>query len=170
MTSPRPNSQDPVEFAWRVHAALDSWTGKVDAKASITLAIEGAALGFVVSLSDKGRRFTDLHGLSLYLFTAGLVLLLAALVAAALVVMPQLSRRQTRQEWRTNMIYFGHLRHWDPEELARAITSRPPIDKLLARQLVVMSKIAWRKHSQLQLSIILLIMSSACLVLAGLMR
>jgi hypothetical protein len=163
-----PSSQDPVEFAWRVHSALDSWTGKVDTKASITLAIEGVALGFVVSLSEKGRRFYDLHGASSAWFSVGLLLLLAALLAAALVVMPQLNRRSARRDWRTNTIYFGHLRHWDPDDLAQMIAAQPQTHKQLARQLVAMADIAWRKHSRLQVSLLLLMLASGCLLISTL--
>lgn len=162
------SSQDPVEFAWRVHTALDSWTGKVDTKASIALALEGAALGFVVSLSEEGQRFADLHGAPSHWFQAGLVLLFGALLSAALVVMPQLKRRKSRREWQGNMIYFGHLRHWDPDELAEALKHNQQNEKQLARQLVAMSQVAWRKHSRLQVSLVLFILSSASLVVAGL--
>src|SRR3954454_8490903 len=48
---PRSDPYGGLDFAWRVHGALDAWTGKVDTKASITLAIESAVLGFVLTLS-----------------------------------------------------------------------------------------------------------------------
>ena len=167
VTASDPPPQDPVEFAWRVHTALDSWTGKVDTKASIALAIEGAALGFVVSLSDKGRRFANLHGAPLRWFDIGLILLLTSMLSAALVVMPQLRRRKSRREWRTNMIYFGHLRHWDPDALAHALQTNPQTEHQLSRQLVTMSQVAWRKHARLQWSIVLLVLAAVCLVLAA---
>jgi hypothetical protein len=152
-----------------VHSALDSWTGKVDTKASIALAIEGAALGYVISLSDKNRRFASLRGAESWYYGVGVALLLASLLCAALVVMPQLNRRRSRKEWRDNMIYFGHLRHWDADDLAQALSSARPDEKQLARQLVAMSRIAWRKHSRLQASVALLILASGCLLIAGLM-
>lgn len=155
------------DFGWRVHGALDFWTGRVDTKASIALAIEGATFGFVVSLSDDNRRFDRLSGLANTTFVAGLVLLLAALLLSALVVMPRLRRRQSRSDWHGQMIYFGHLRHWDTAALKQALDENAPATDQLAAQLVVMSKIAWRKHAQLQLSLLLFLAADFCLITAG---
>jgi len=165
-----PNKSDDtagaLDFAWRVHTALDSWTGKVDAKASITLAIESAILGFVISLSKKGERFAGLSGASEHWYNAGLVCLLAAVLCALLVVFPQLKRRKSKREWHGNMIYFGHLRHWDPDDLAMALKSKRADEKQLARQLVTMSEIAWRKHARLQWSIAFFLIGTLSLGIA----
>ena len=59
-TSEDPDPSDGAEFAWKVHDALDSWTAKVDIKASIVLAIEAALAGFVITLSEKGGRLSAL--------------------------------------------------------------------------------------------------------------
>jgi hypothetical protein len=73
-----------LDFAWRVHGALDSWTGKVDTKASITLAIESAILGFVLSLSKKGERLAGLDGASHVAYHVGVACLLVAVLFALL--------------------------------------------------------------------------------------
>jgi hypothetical protein len=166
-----PKDKDPhggLDFAWRVHAALDSWTGKVDTKASITVAIESASLGFVLTLSKKGERLSGLHGLSEVLYKIGVCSLVGALVFALFVVMPQLKRRQARRNWHRGMIYFGHLRHWDPTELASRLKSRQDYEVHLADQLVVMSKVVWRKHARLQWSVWLLALAVVSLALAAL--
>jgi hypothetical protein len=155
-----------LDFGWRVHGALDSWTGKVDTKASITLAIESATLGFVLTLSKKGERLADLDGLSSVSYHVGIGCLLAAVLFALLVVMPQLKRRQAKRDWRKGMIYFGHVRHWDPGELAGALKSEQVYEAQLATQLVAMSKIAWRKHALLQWSIGFLTAGALSLLLA----
>lgn len=81
--------------------------------------------------------------------------------------MPQLGRRKARRNWSTNMIYFGHLRRWNPDALATELSSEPPTTTQLARQLVEMSKIAWRKHAWLQWSLASLFVASVLLVIAG---
>lgn len=166
--SPSAEERDPyggLDFAWRVHGALDSWTGKVDTKASITLAIESAVLGFVVTLSKDGERLADLTGASKSLYHLGIVALSAAVFFALRVVMPQLRRRRAKREWTGNMIYFGHLRHWDPSDLAVALRSKRIYEVQLAKQLVVMADIAWRKHARLQWSIAFLVVGAFCLAL-----
>jgi hypothetical protein len=163
------DEKDPhggLDFAWHVHSALDSWTGKVDSKASITLAIESATVGFVLTLSKKGQRLAGLEGASSVGYHVGLACLLIAVLFSLLVVVPQLRRRQARGEWRKGMVYFGHLRHWDPAELASALKAKQKYEDQLANQLVTMSKIAWRKHARLQWSIAFLVLGSACLLFA----
>jgi hypothetical protein len=156
-----------AEFAWKVHDALDSWTAKVDTKASIVLAIEAALAGFVITLSDKGGRLSGLHGHRVDLDRAGLALVGTSVLLSLAVVMPQLGRRKARRNWSSNMIYFGHLRRWDPNELAASLAKGAPTEGHLARQLVTMSKIAWRKHSWLQCSLLCLVVGAALLAWAG---
>jgi hypothetical protein len=163
------SDRDGSEFAWRVHDALDSWTAKVDTKASIALAIESAAFGFVVTLSAKEEVLASLHGWRHVLYAGGLGLMLFAVVLALSVVMPQLNRRRAAREWQDNMVYFGHLRHWDAAQLAERLgdANAPEYEAQLARQLVAMSKIAWRKHAWLQWSLVSLVAAASMLVVAG---
>jgi hypothetical protein len=161
-----PRHDEVVDYAWRVHGALDSWTGKVDTKASIALAIEIAVLGFVVAQADPEKRFHDLSGGNLHWYRAAIVLMLLAVLLSLFVVTPQLNRRRSRREWRRNTIFFGHLRHWDPQELAAKLREDRLQEEQLARQLVAMSKIAWRKHASLQWSLVTFALGTACLVLA----
>ena len=152
-----PTETDPDEYGWRVHGLLDSWTGKVDNKASIVLAIESAAFAFVVTQTAKGKVFADPGGVGAWVFRLGLVLLLVAIALALLVVLPQLDRRQSAKDWAKNSIYFGHLRHWDPDNLAEQLPDQAAHQReQLAKQMVAMSKIAWRKHIWLQGSLIAL--------------
>lgn len=163
-SAPKPEHAG-IEFGWRVHAALDSWTGKVDTKASIALAIESAIFGFVVTLSQTGEQFASLSGSDLTWYRVGVGFLLLSLLLSLFVVMPQLNRREAKRIWRSNMIYFGHLRHWDPQDLAAALAQHQPVEAQLAQQLVAMSKIAWRKHSRLQLSLVSLLIGGVVLLL-----
>jgi Family of unknown function (DUF5706) len=166
-----PGKQSPntegTDFAWRVHDALDSWTGKVDTKSSIALGIEIAVFGFVVALSEKPGRFSALKGTDLTFFRVGLTLVMLSILLSLAVVFPQLHRIKSRRNWKTNMIYFGHLRRWSPADLAKALVAGPPEDEQLARQLVEMSKIAWRKHVWLQWSLISFAAGALCLLVAA---
>ncbi len=130
---------------------LDTWTGKVDNKASIVLAIESAAFAFVVTQTSKGKLFANPGAVGAWVFRLALALLLVSIALALLVVLPQLNRRRSTKDWAQNSIYFGHLRHWEPDQLAKALPDQAAQQAdQLARQMVAMSKIAWRKHSCLQ--------------------
>ena len=146
----------PDDFAWKVHAALDAWTAKVDSKASIVLGLETASIGFIVALSAANKAFSQLRGTPLTAFRIGLSLLALGVLLAGATVFPQLSRRRSRRIWRDQVIYFGHLRHWKPADLEKRLgqmTESASLDQL-ANQLVEMSKIAWRKHAWLQYSML----------------
>lgn len=166
-----PDDPSSVELAWKIHSAIDAWTGKADLKASIMLPLETAALGFVASQSSRGHAFSNLTGWHLCLYWSGVVILGGATLAAGAVVFPRLNAREAKRRWKDNFIYFGHLRHWEEEALAAELRAAGPrqVDAL-ATQLVTMSKIAWRKHVCLQASVIGLMAAAACLVIAGLLR
>lgn len=146
---------DPTETAWKIHAALVDWTGKVDAKASFALTIESAVLAGAVALWNSGTRFGKLSGPApLVIFWAGVGLLAASVVLSVLVVMPRTRNKNIPVEWPSNFIYFGHLQHWSPEPLEQALRTLDPLP-MLSRQLVVMSRIACVKHRRVQESLAL---------------
>ena len=133
---------DPSETAWKIHAALADWTGKVDAKATFALTIESATLAALVALSGSDSRFGNMKGFwPVLLFWAGVILVAASIVLSVLVVSPRTRNKNVATEWPENWIYFGHLQHWDSDSLADALRERDPLP-VLTRQLVVMSKIA----------------------------
>lgn len=149
-------SEAPHEFAWKVHSALDSWTAKVDSKASIVLGLETASIGFVVALWSTNKVFVGLRGTQQLFFRVGFATLIIGVVLAGLTVFPQLSRRRAKRIWKKHIIYFGHLRHWDPVDLEKRLkeVTEPTSLTQLSNQLVEMSKIAWRKHAWLQYSML----------------
>lgn len=158
-----------VENAWRIHATLADWTGKVDAKASFALAIESAVIATIVTLAGDNRRLSHLTGAwQNGLYWTGLVLLVAAVIAIITVVVPQLRSRKLAEEWPENFIYFGHLRHWTGAELGAAL-ERQDILPVLSRQLVNMSSVAWRKHQLLQVSLLMSVLGTGFVGLAALM-
>ena len=144
-------------FAWRVHDSISDSTARVDIKSSIALAIEAAVLGSVISLSTESRLLAGISNWPVWLLFGGLACLTASVGLAVLVVMPQLRRRHLRAEYRSNAVYFGHLRLWQPIELAAHLRHTDHELDVLARQLVDMSKIVWRKHVWLQWSLVCLL-------------
>ncbi len=165
--------QDPAvtaaEFAWRTHNAITDWTAKVDAKASIVLALESAIVAAVITFSGRDRPLSALRGWPLGTYRLGMLSLAIAIVFAGLVVLPQLDRRNARTKWRTGVIYFGHLRRWQPSDLAEHLLALPPRMQLdvLSHQLVITSKIAWVKHARLQWSMLTAAIGTLLVATAG---
>lgn len=143
---------DPIDFAWKIHAALVDWTGKVDTKASFALTIETALLAGVVTLSGDRRVFHNLNGWAVAWYVLGILLLIAAVLCAAWVVRPRLRGANLKAEATDNFIYFGHLRHLTPEVVQERLEGTELLP-VLSKQLVEMSKIAWMKHRLVQVSL-----------------
>jgi hypothetical protein len=158
---------DPIETAWRVHAAQVDWTGKVDAKATFAFGIESAALGLAVTLSSGGRTFDGLQGIPTVLYLSGVIILLAGALVALLAVIPRLRSSKTRNEAYKGYIYFGHLRHWSADGLAAHLLKEADLLSVLTRQCVSMADIAWHKHRLVQISFVLGAMGIALLAFCG---
>ncbi|WP_409436476.1 Pycsar system effector family protein [Mycobacterium sp. SMC-14] len=148
-------SDDPVDNAWKIHAALVDWTGKVDTKASFALSIEAALLAGIVTLSGSDRVFDNLDGwFPMTLYVGGTVVLVASVLCAVWVVRPRLRAPNLEAEAASSYIYFGHLRLLDDDAVLNHL-NHTPIAPVLARQLVQMGKIAWNKHVFVQWSMTL---------------
>ena len=159
---------DASDQAWKIHAAQVDWTGKVDAKASFAFGIESASLGVAVALSANGRLFAGLSSSAQQVaYWMAISALLVGVACSLLAVIPRLrGRTETMREAASNYIYFGHLRHWDPADLAETLGKGGLLD-VLARQCVNMAKIAWRKHRLVQASMISGSIGIASLVACG---
>jgi hypothetical protein len=158
-TPPAPTPPDyanAIAFGWRAHQAQEAWTAKVDVKANIVLALDGAVLVAIVAGHNKDGMLTNLSGWRDLIHVGAAVLLLCALGLAGLVVRPALGpRRIHRRQHRDHVIYFGHLRHWDPQQLAIKLRTLTPTEETdqIAQQLIAMSKRNWWKHRFLQWSL-----------------
>jgi Pycsar effector protein len=153
-----------VENAWKIHAAIVEWTGKVDSKARFGLAIESGIIAGVVALAGDNHALARLAGAwQLGFFWTGVLCLVVAVMAVILVVTPQLRARSAAAEWPKDFIYFGHLQHWNSEALAVALRDWD-ILPVLSRQLVHMSAIAWKKHRRLQMSMVFLVLGSVLIL------
>ncbi|MEU3193186.1 Pycsar system effector family protein [Streptomyces sp. NPDC006992] len=140
---------DALEAAWRIHAAVGEWTSRADVKASVVLALETAVLAAVFTLlvgPDGGG-----PGSRILLLRVAALLLGAGALSAVLVVLPRMRGSHMSRESPDSFVYFGHLRTWNPVRLAEALHG--DVLRVLTRDIVVCSAIAWRKHRMLQLSI-----------------
>ena len=150
---------ESTEFAWRVHDALKDWTGRVDTKASIGVALDTAVAGLLIPASRQGAPLYGLTGWRFAVFLTGIGMLVLAAGCAMYVVIPQLDRRHSGRNWRDGIIYFGHLRHWHEDDLVARLGNHEDNLRQLARQHIIMSRIAWRKPRALQRSLQLLVIS-----------
>lgn len=141
-------------LAWKLHAILQDWTAKVDTKASIVMTLETALLSGAIALSRS--RTVNYPPAWTLLQNSGLVLLFASILLAGAVVFPRLRRRDSTRSWQRGLIYFGHLRNWEPEALAAALKRMEPSAglRMLSDQLVTMSRIAWKKQILVQFSLL----------------
>ncbi|GAB7188958.1 hypothetical protein ATKI12_8789 [Kitasatospora sp. Ki12] len=157
---------DAVETAWKIHAAVADWTGKVDAKASFALTLETAVLVAIGALLNAGDRLRHLSGFwaNLFFWPGAACIGIAALYAIA-VVSPNIRKRAMPTEAAENFVFFGHLKQWNTDDLAEALRTKDPLP-VLTRQLVVMSQIAWTKHVRVRLSFNWAVAGSALLALA----
>lgn len=153
--------------AWTVYHSHGEWIARVDAKASILLALQGVTLGAVIALTDRHRPYADLEmWWEWTLFVGGFALLLIGIVLAVTALVPRVtSERPSKNEVR-DYIYFGHTRLWTPEALEAEL--RKPVLPILSRQLVVLGRISWRKHYLVKWSVWSYIASGAFLTAAAL--
>ncbi|MFF1308656.1 Pycsar system effector family protein [Streptomyces sp. NPDC058307] len=151
---------DPLETAWKIQAALADSTGKADTKASIALSLQSTVLALlgVLAASGRGVGARNMAG-HVLLWTGGCILLCGALLAAAAVA-PNLRLERRGPGPDDDYLFFGHLRHFEPETLEAALRSGSALSAL-SRQIVVMSEIAWTKHRRVQLSLLLAVTGCA---------
>ncbi|WP_348788454.1 Pycsar system effector family protein [Leifsonia sp. NPDC080035] len=148
-----------------MYHAHAEWIARVDTKASILLALQGVGLGVVLTLSGKDGVFASLpHWWDVLAFVAGVLLLLVAIALAVLVIAPRVTAGRPSRRALHDYIYFGHTRWWKPEDLSEAL--RDSAVPVLSRQLIILGRIAWKKHLYAMFSTWLFL--AAAVVLVGL--
>lgn len=164
-------NKDALDTAWKIHAALVDWTGKVDAKASFSFTLQSAGLGVVVALSADGRMFGALEGpWQNVAYAAACISLILGAGFSMLVVIPRLRMFHVKKEWQENFIYFGHVKFWKAEDLREKIRDADMLT-VVSNQMIRMSAIAWRKHILVKISMSLASIGGLSLLLcAGLLR
>lgn len=130
------------------------------------LGLETAVFAALVFLRGDTQRLAVLNNtMAGIAFTASGVLLVASMLLTLWVVAPIVNRKAAHANWSTNYIYFGHLRKWKPTDLEQALETEPVLP-VLARQLVVMSDIAWKKHERVQWSVMTSLVGGVALIVA----
>lgn len=154
-----------VETAWRIHASVQDWIGKVDAKASFAFGLEAAVFTATVALTSRGNVFHDLTSwVEVALLALGLTLIGVAAFFASIVVAPRIRSSKKTGHSAHEFLYFGHLKDWKSRQLRDALLEQSPLHGL-TEQLIVLSRIAWRKHRLVQISVISAMSGAASLVL-----
>jgi len=145
-----------VEFAWKSHSAQENWTSKVDTKASVFFTVNVAGVVALVALRTQTDGLLALHGgWRPMLVDIGILACACALLLAGAAIFPLLGPASVHKT-QHDAIYFGHLRHRKPDDLAKQLTTLTTQDQVeqLSRQLIVMSKGNWFKHRLLQLALL----------------
>ncbi|NKY18876.1 hypothetical protein HF999_10900 [Tsukamurella spumae] len=128
--------------------------------------MESALLAGVVTLSADGRPLNGLTGWASAWYWVGVFALVVGVICAGMVVRPRLRRGALEVEAENNFIYFGHLQHLTTERIAEHL-EQTPLLPVLSKQLSEMSKITWRKHRLVQLSLSLAPFGVFCLFVAS---
>ncbi|MEW2194056.1 Pycsar system effector family protein [Streptomyces microflavus] len=146
-----------LDIAWRIHAVLMDWMGKIDAKATFALSLELAILTALATLTvADGPRPLHLHKATIAVaaYWVAFGLLVASVMLSVYAVAPRLRTENAARDRSGGFIYFGHLRHWNPAALTEAISTERVLP-VVSQQLVEVSRICWRKHRIVQCSLIL---------------
>jgi len=144
-----------LDIAWRTHSAQENWTGKVDTKASIFLALDTAVLGAIVAArTQREGALRTLDGWQTGLLWTAIAMCFIGAVLAAMVVFPLLGR-STSSGRPSGTIYFGDLRRWEPDDLAERLAELTAEEQFhqVSRQLVAMARVVWLKHRIMQVAL-----------------
>lgn len=127
-------------------------------QASALLALEGGAIFATLTANADTGLLAHAPDPARVLELIGVISLLCAVATAVAALVPRLGRTTDhRANHRQHTIYFGHLRHWQPDQLAARLRTAGHDDPfpMLARQLIEMSHRNWAKHRHIQISIAL---------------
>jgi hypothetical protein len=159
-----------IDAAWKIHAAKEGWTAKVDTKATFSFTFCSAVIGIAVGLSAKDRLYSGLEsGTDITFYWVGLIALMAGAVFAIITITPRLKTADVKASSSDNFIYFGHAQHWEAGDLVDALKNRD-ILPVITRKITVMADIAWQKHQWVQISMWCGTIGGALLVAIGLIQ
>ncbi|MCP9213021.1 Pycsar system effector family protein [Streptomyces sp. NEAU-Y11] len=157
---------EPTETAWKIQSAVADATAKADSKAALALTLQSTTLAVLSLLASSRRAVGGFESAaSQTLLWLGIVLIMAGACCAAWAVSPRLGKERRGPEPDGDFLYFGHLRLMEPAVLEGVLRSTDPLPSL-ARQVVVMSEIAWAKHRRVQCSLVLAVAGCGCFAVA----
>ena len=157
-----------LDVAWRAHVAQENWATKVDAKASIFLALDGVVVGAILAARAQKGSFIDvLGGWRASLLVVALVICFVAALIAAVAIIPVLGRPRSR-----GTIYFGDLRCRQADDLAAQLATMTVRDQIsqVSEQLVAMARIAWLKHRLMQMAVAVAVIGYVLIMLVLLLH
>jgi hypothetical protein len=163
-TGPSPTADR--ELAWRLYSNAEAAAARADVKASIILAFQGSAL--VLVATSRIVAIGPAQHLPNAAITVVMLMLLGAIAAGVAAIAPTLgSLRGHRHDYPRHYVYFGHLRYWDPVALAARLPRTDPAEEIgmLAPQLITISRLTWRKHRLVQLSVVVTFVALSTLTL-----
>ncbi|MEV4630436.1 Pycsar system effector family protein [Micromonospora sp. NPDC049523] len=163
---PRDRSE-AVKLAWQFHQSVVESTAKADTKASVVLTLHAALLAAILTVLSGTP--TVAHGA---LTLASVAMLVLAIVIAGAAIFPRLDRRGNAAPYTVGIGYFGALRSGTASELAQVLVSEPDDDQLvlICQQVIAVARIAWRKHTLLQASMLSGLTAWLLLGIAALVR
>ncbi|MFG3549758.1 Pycsar system effector family protein [Streptomyces sp. NPDC047725] len=157
---------ESTETAWRIQAAVADLTAKADSKASFALTMQSTSLAVLGLLASSQRSAGGLDsGASRLLLWCGVLLMVGGACCAAWAISPNLRKERRGPERDDDFLYFGHVRRLEPAVLEEVLRDKDPLPPL-ARQLVVMSEIAWIKHRRVQWSLMFAVAGCTAFALA----
>ncbi|POX57044.1 hypothetical protein C3489_02000 [Streptomyces sp. Ru71] len=166
---PRVSEEEATRQAWQLQGALSELTRTADAKASFALAIESATLAAMAALANSRHGLGQVSGsLPRAALWTGVALLGLSAVMAVLAVLPRHGREgRTRAHHPDDLVFYGHIRHLTPAELADGLRGHRPLPAL-SRQLVAMSRILWVKQRLVRQSLLTAVAGGALVAVAAL--
>ncbi len=131
----------------------------------VETAVAGAAARSLITGNGELHKAIGLH---LACATVAVIMLIVGVACALWVVFPRLERSRTQRLAANGLIYFGHLREREVDDIARELADLTPDQERhqLASQLRVTGNVAWRKHDWLQRSVACFAGGSMLLVVA----
>ncbi|MEY9839791.1 Pycsar system effector family protein [Streptacidiphilus sp. EB103A] len=87
------------------------------------------------------------------LIVIGVLCMVVGVGFATSAILPSLGKGREQRGTHRDFMFFGHARNLDSAVLERAFRERDPLPAL-ARQVVVLSELAWVKHRRVQWSLL----------------
>lgn len=182
-----------TSFSWNIHALVSNAIERVDNKAWIVVTLDAGTVAAIYNLSDAGDPLGGLGGAPLSFYRLAIFALACSALLALSVVFPALGpqpntavarligclppRLRLRRALQpaaplnqaTDFLYFGHLRSWNEKNLMDRLHSLTADveSAALARHVLALSKIAWRKYRLLQAALAAWSIAATTLTLVG---
>ncbi|MEU5386459.1 Pycsar system effector family protein [Kitasatospora cineracea] len=159
--------QDGIDTAWRVQGATADWLARADTKASFVLTLQSTALAVAGLLAGVNHAAIGAGSAGAKVFAGiGVLCMVIGVGFATAAIIPNLGKSGEEVGGSQDFTFFGHARNLDPVALETAFRDDDPLP-VLARQVVVLSGLAWVKHRRVQWSLLHAVAGCAAFGLAA---